>query len=151
VIRLNIAVIAFFKEWDIWLEDEEANIANVISSGGSFSLNYRVRFHVDIVQPIFAMMIKTREGVALYGTDTSKIDRFNRHFNANEVVHARFALKGMLAPGTYYINCGLRDDGQDSVQFIHRRVDAAIFRITASQMTTTLTGLIDMSSVIELN
>lgn len=128
----------------IWLESPEGYAANVFGSSDTIVIKYRVRFLVDTSHVAFAFMIKTRDGVALFGMDTTHISAASeRSFNSGDVIMVRFELENAFAPGTYYVNCGIRDDSGDLPVFLHRRVDALLFRVRADEKTFVKSGLIN--------
>ncbi len=129
-----------------WIEDGNGCQINVIVSGEPFVWRYRVCFNSDVADPIFAMMIKTREGVSIYGTDTTMFDNPAGGFVAGDRIDVVFELNNILAPGTYYLNCGIRMDDENGVVFLSRRVDAAILRVSSSKTTTVAAGLVDMTA-----
>jgi lipopolysaccharide transport system ATP-binding protein len=55
---------------DIWLEDESHQKVNTLTSNGKFGLIYTVLFNRAVSNPVFACMVKTKEGISLFGTDT---------------------------------------------------------------------------------
>lgn len=128
----------------IWLESQEGYPANVFGSRDNLILKYRVHFTEATRGVAFAFMIKTRDGVALFGMDTAHMPEVeSRNFAAGEKVLIRFELGNAFAPGNYYINCGVRDDGDDATVFLHRRVDAALFRVRGDAETFAKVGLIN--------
>ncbi len=128
----------------IWLESSEDRAANVFGSSDSIILKYRVRFIESVTGIAFAFMIKTKDGVALFGMDTAHVPEVQkRTFEAGSTVMARFELRNAFAPGTYYLNCGVRDDYGDPPVFLHRRVDAVLFRVRADEKTSVKSGLIN--------
>jgi lipopolysaccharide transport system ATP-binding protein len=133
-----------------WIEDLLSNKVNVIESGKPFRWCYRVRFITDIEEPIFAMMLKTRESIAIYGTDTKKLNFPIRAHVSNTEVEVAFELCNNLAPGIYYLNCGVRMDFSDGIVFLSRRMDAAILRIISQDRTTVASGILDMKARLSL-
>ena len=131
-----------------WLSDTDGHLINVIESGTPFRWCYRVRFHEDVSKPIFAMMLKTREGVALYGVDSTQLEADRRDFHAGDFVLAEFTLKNPLAPGVYYLNCGVRLNNRNGVEFLSRRIDSAILRVSSSQSSTALVGMIELGAIL---
>ena len=111
---------------------------------------YDVRFNETVDDPVFAMLVKTREGVTIYGVDSSQLDVLRRRYTAGEVIGVRFELSNRLAPGVYYLNCGVRLDHQDRTEFVSRRVDAALLRITDRTPSTVIVGLLDMEAKLVL-
>ncbi|MCF6178904.1 MAG: ABC transporter ATP-binding protein [Geopsychrobacter sp.] len=131
----------------IWLSDQEGNMVNVIPACAGFYVNYLVKFNSDVNNPVFATMIKTREGVEVYGTDTKCLEYENTgSFSSGEAKIVSFRLANNLAPGIYYLNCGVRDDNGEKPVFIHRRVDALIFRVSKSPGTTVGAGLAELNA-----
>ena len=134
----------------VWLEDNGSQLINVIPAGTGFFINYLVRFDADVVDPVFAMMIKTREGIAVYGTDTLYLKSKKHRFSAGAQIRVSFQLENNLVPGIYYLNCGVRDDSGEKPVFMNRLVDVAIFRVTHVDEASTGTGLADMRAFFAL-
>ncbi|WP_050417364.1 ABC transporter ATP-binding protein [Azoarcus sp. CIB] len=135
----------------IWLENASGERANVFGSREPIVLKYRVRFAQMASRVAFAFMAKTRDGVALFGMDTSHMpDISARSFAPGDTMIASFKLENAFAPGVFYINCGVRDDSSDVPVFLHRRVDAVIFRIRSDDQTFVKSGLINTAAVFEL-
>lgn len=129
-----------------WLEDTKGAQINIIESSTPFKWCYRVRFNEDVNRPIFAMMLKTREGVALFGVDSTTLRAGSLNFRAGDIIDVKFTLENPLAPGVYYLNCGLRLDNPDGVEFLSRRIDSAILRVTSAQSSTAAMGMIEMKA-----
>ncbi len=135
----------------IWLEDERGNSANLFGSQDTIAVRYRVRFNAAVSGVVFAFLIKTREGIAVFGTDSAALPGRSQHdFAAAEVVEVRFAMKNNFAPGTYYVNCGVRDDSGETPVFPHRRVDALVFRVRSDPATAAKVGLVNSPTVFEI-
>jgi lipopolysaccharide transport system ATP-binding protein len=134
-------------EWSR-IENSEGQHINVADSGQPFVWRYRVDFKDFVSNPVFAMMIKTREGVAVYGVDSTRLGVDHRNYGPGESVEVRFELANGLAPGLYYLNCGVRETIDDHVQFLCRRVDTAIIRITEGPASTALVGLMEMGATL---
>ncbi|WP_336367017.1 ABC transporter ATP-binding protein [Marinobacter sp. C2H3] len=131
-----------------WLEDENGSPINVIESEASFHWRYRVRLNEDIDSFVYALMFKTKEGVAIYGTDSKTLGAESGPHRAGEVIEVDFKLENRLAPGIYYVNCGIKEGtGGD---FLSRRVDAAILRVTSSDKTSVVSGLVEMRANLSL-
>ena len=118
---------------DVSLRDEINQIVNVMPEGKPFSVNYRVTFHKLSRGVHFGMMIKSVEGVCIYGTNTEG-QAHQQVFQPYDKVNVRFELKGNLVPGTYYLNVGANSDGDSAREFMHRRVDTIIFRIVRAHV-----------------
>lgn len=133
-----------------WLADAQGLRINVIESGAPFHWCYRVRFYETVCQAVFGMMLKTREGSALYSVDSKQLNAKSKPFKAGEIVEIDFALENPLAPGVYYLNCGVRDESKEGIEFLCRRVDSALLRVTASHETSVVSGLVEMRANLSL-
>lgn len=136
---------------ECWLSNEDGYHLNVIESGLPFLWSYRVRFRQDVSDPIFAMMLKTKEGFALYGTDTKQDEPLKKTYGRGELVEVSFRLSNPLAPGVYYLNCGVRVDKDTGSEFLSRRVDAALLKVTKSEASTVVSGLVEMRANFALS
>ena len=134
-----------------WLEDINGRRINVVETGTPFRWRYRVRFNQDVGHPIFAMMLKTREGVALYGVDSTVLGGAPSQANAGEEFDVTFELANVLAPGVYYLNCGVRIHTVNGVEFLSRRVDSAILRTIAGTSSTVAVGMVELGAMLSID
>ena len=103
-----------------------------------------VSFDAPVVSPVFSMMLKTRDGEAVFGTDSSCVGGAPELAVAGQTYVAEFLIDTHLAPDQYFLNCGVRlDTGGDSV-FLSRRVDAAILKVSSSELSSSLVGPADL-------
>jgi len=130
----------------IWLEDERGEMANVFPGHVRARICCRIRACDNLQSPILALMIKTREGVSVFGTDSKHLANDIGNIVKDELIQVSFAVDLALAPGTYYLNCGVRDSASEQTVFLHRRVDALLFRVTRSQSSSAAVGLADLSA-----
>jgi lipopolysaccharide transport system ATP-binding protein len=135
---------------DFWLQDDAGDRANVFSVGSQLKWCYRVRFNQSVERPVFAMMIKTTEGVTLFGTDTAKLRVNAGGFNSGDEVTIDFDLQLRLTPGDYHLNCGVRSIFSGIDEFLVRRVDCAVFRVVDNNSTSAAVGMVDMGARINV-
>ncbi|PCM45250.1 ABC transporter ATP-binding protein [Marinobacter sp. ANT_B65] len=129
----------------VWLENRDGDTVNMFGSGEPMVLKTRVRFNQAVDHAVFAFMIKTREGLSLFGLDTSDHPAFSgRRFHKNETLTLKYCLANAFAPGVYYVNCGVRDDRSKELVFLHRRLDTLLFRVRTDDNTTVKSGLINV-------
>ena len=133
-----------------WLEDGSGERVNVIPSDRPFVWRYKVRFNDAVDDPVFAMLVKTREGVTVYGVDSKELKAQRRRYLPGELIDVRFELSNRLGPGIYYLNCGVRLDLHDRIEFVSRRVDAAMVRIVDGAPSTIIVGLVNMKANLVL-
>lgn len=131
-----------------WLASATGQRINVVNAGDTVQWCFRVRFHERVTAPIFSMMLKTREGNAVYGTDSSRVGEARSGvpvaIDAGSVIDVTFEIDTHLAPDQYFLNCGVRCDHDDESAFLSRRVDAAILRVSSSPSSSALVGPADL-------
>ena len=114
---------------NIRIEDLQGRLANSIYTGGGFIFKYTVCFKKEINSPVFAFMIKTVEGIDLYGTDTIFLDVQQNAASEGDSFDISFHMKAHLAAGTYFLNCGVRDHDDQDFAFLCRRIDTYSFNV----------------------
>ena len=133
----------------VWIEDLSGNRINIVESGEPFRWCYRVSFHATVENPIYAMMLKTREGIALYGVDSTGFGATDPA-SEGDALDVVFQVNNSLAPGEYYLNSGVRMDSPESIEFLARRVDAGILRVVSSSKSTIMVGLMEMGAELSI-
>lgn len=103
---------------------------NVIPEGSSFFITYRIKFLREVVGAKFGMMIKAVDGICVSASNTAN-SQLQDSFSAEDEISVCFELQGNLVPGTYYLNVGSTHNLGDKSEFLHRRVDCLIFRVTS--------------------
>lgn len=102
---------------------------NVLKPGGEFFYTYLVRFDRTAVGVTFGMLIKTVSGVELGGaTSATQADAIDV-VEAGSLIKVRFKFRCLLAPGTYFLNAGVRGRAEEEETFLDRVIDAALFRV----------------------
>jgi lipopolysaccharide transport system ATP-binding protein len=137
---------------EITLRNDAGQLVNVIEEGLPFFVDYLVTFRKPARGVKFGMMIKSVDGMCVYGTNTAGLP-YQQMFHSNDTVRVSFSLKGNLVPGTYYLNVGATRDGVESAEFMHRRIDSAIFRIVHahSHVAMGFANMFAVSSVSSIN
>lgn len=133
---------------DVSLRNEANQLINVIPAGIPFLITYRVTFNKYSRGVKFGMMIKSVDGVCIYGTNTDG-QPSQQVFHAGEESIVQFKLQGNLVPGTYYLNVGATREGNDAPEFMHRRVDTVIFRVIQAHPQVAM-GYANMFAVSEV-
>jgi lipopolysaccharide transport system ATP-binding protein len=135
----------------IAIVDGSGEHVNVIPNGAEFVVAYAVKFIDTVTKPVFGMMVTTREGVCVFGTNTTDQESSNREFVANDELRISFKLTNNLGPGIYYLTCGIHSkDHPDGLVYIHRRMDAYLFRSLAPEDGPLSLGLAHLSPSIDV-
>lgn len=102
---------------------------NVLRPGGDFFYTYTVRFERTAIAVTFGMLIKTISGVELGGaTSSTQADAIDM-VEPGSVIRVKFKFHCLLAPGTYFLNAGVRGRVDNEETFLDRVIDAALFRV----------------------
>ena len=99
---------------------------NLLDSGRTYLVRYRVKFTKDVSSVIFGMRIKTLTGVMLAGANNEHVDTLNRPTaKQGDVFDVSFKFVCRFLPGTYAMDVGVK--GLD--EFAHRHLEALMFRV----------------------
>ncbi len=125
---------------ETWIESTQQQPINVIEVGADFTLNMLVCFEENFDDIIFSIMIKNKDGVSVFGTDSGRVPMATKFFKAQETHQICFSVENNLAPGIYFINFGLRPANNSYSDFIDRIIDAETLMVTSNDLTTALVG-----------
>jgi lipopolysaccharide transport system ATP-binding protein len=91
------------------------------------------------------MLIKTTSGVELGGAATASSIRTSIPFaTAGSIYLVEFKFCCRLNPGVYFLNAGVVGEVDGNEIFLHRLLDAAMFRVI-SEVDNLATGIVDFS------
>ena len=128
---------------DFYLISEGGAYTSAVNTGKEITLDVVVKFFETLYRPIFGITIKTKEGVAVYGTNTEILDieKFKTKGSAGEVVVVNIKFVCRLAPGDYFISLGVAtSQGEETIPH-DRRYDSIHFQVLP---VTTFFGLVDL-------
>jgi len=127
-----------------WLESLNGEPINVTPAGKPVRWCFTVHFAESVSAPIFSMMLKTRDGEAVFGTDSAFLGNAPEEVAAGQIVKLVFQFDTHLVPDQYFLNCGVRREHDNESVFMSRRVDAAILQVSGSDNTSALVGPADL-------
>lgn len=116
-----------------------------ITTGSKVNIIFNVLFEREITHPVFGIMIKTHDGVIMYGTNSeisSDKDVVSGQFNSGRVVKCSFLFPMDLNRGNYLVSLGVSEfsiDGEDKP--LDRRYDSIMLQIVNEQASIGLTNL----------
>ena len=122
------------------LEGVEINSA-VLKSGEQATIRVAVRFLSRVADPVIGIMIRTRVGLNVYGTNTELEGLKPGPLNAGETLRVTFAFNCNLCPGHYTVTAASHDpDGvwhdwmEDAIAFavVDARYTAGVANLKAS-------------------
>jgi ABC-type polysaccharide/polyol phosphate transport system ATPase subunit len=125
---------------EAWMEDEHGKQQSSLAQGQQLRLNARVKFMVDVEDPVASMYVLNEEHVAIIVATSQRESEHSGHFGAEEEVLFSFSFQNVLAPGRYspLLTLAHRGTGLDLMD----RFEAAFsFVVTGPEA---LGGLIDL-------
>ncbi len=112
-----------------WTSDIHGTKINSFKTGEKIIWNFDVEFNVPCEGVFFGLMIKTKEGINLFGTNSLEMEVPLSSAQAGEIVIVRYEIDSYLGPGEYFFNCSIAKGDTVNPIFIHRIVDAAIITV----------------------
>ena len=113
-------------------------------------ISFKVEFERDVERPVYGLLIKTLEGIYLYGTNSSLAKpnpRPERVANGDSRVVA-FTFPLMLNAGAYLISVGVSDEQDDGETVpMDRRYDSVLFTVSHRYSGS---GIMDMDAEFEV-
>jgi lipopolysaccharide transport system ATP-binding protein len=117
---------------------------NVLSRGEPYRYTYRVRFLENHPQVRFGMMLKTTTGLELGGATSHSVQHPVPAVDSGETCEISFEFQCLLQAGIYFANAGVTSITPDGEIYIHRIVDAVMFRVKHDPASI-MTGTIDFN------
>lgn len=130
--------------------DAGGHEANIFAGGEKIFWRFFVEFKAAIDNPIFGMMVKTREGVCVYYIDSKILRVDHGSFLDGDRCELEICLQNNLAPGSYFINTSVRTEKGDDLIMHHRLVDIGIFAVTPRAEGKYPGGLADLDATFSI-
>ena len=116
---------------------------NVLAPGRTYLYTYDVAFRKTATSVHFGMMIRAVSGIELYGTDSHGYGSGLTLVQAGTRLRVAFQFKAIYVPGVYFLNAGCMGDSPEGETFLHRVVDAAMFKIETTRTNRRFGGFLD--------
>ena len=130
---------------NVRLEDPSGQIVNVVPTGTDLSVRFEVLITADDIEaPCANIQVKTTDGVVVYGVNTDHLHVKGFELSSGREYQAGFELCNFLAPGIYFITCGVKEGGAASDEFCCRVVDGVVLRVIDREMSTVARGVVDL-------
>lgn len=125
-----------------WTTDAYGNRKTVFSIDEKIIWCFEIVFNAVCKEFFYGLMIKTKEGINLFGTNTLEMGMPLSNANDGDITIVGFEIKSHLGAGEYFLNCSIAQGNTTNPVFLHRIIDAAIITIGASKNGSS--GLITM-------
>lgn len=107
---------------------------NCLKQGSSYRYVYSVLFENGATNVRFGMLIKTLTGIELGGgVSASGIQNSISYIEPGSQVQVEFRFQCLLNPGVYFLNAGVVGTEAEEETFLHRLLDAVMFRVLPNQ------------------
>ncbi len=128
---------------DVQLLDEEGRSSLVFLSGRPMAIRVRTRYHRRTVEPMVGVLIRTRIGIDVYGTNT-KIEKFNTGtVDAGDEVEVTFRFACNLTPQQYTLTVATQNPDGSSHDWLD---DVLSFDVVSQRHAA---GLVDLQARID--
>ena len=129
--------------------DAEGRQVNMLVRGDRYFYTYDVAFSALCFRVRFGMMIKSLTGVELGGNSSGREDQLLPTVEAGQRLTVRFGFDCRMLPGTYFVNSGVSGIVGEERRFLHRLVDAYLFRVL-DEVELGMAGFVDFGIRAEI-
>lgn len=133
------------------LRNLAGELVNCLQSGKLYRYEYSVRFTTAVDNVLFGMLIKTISGVELGGAASApSIRKVLPSVATGSEFRIEFRFQCNLNPGIYFINAGVYGIKNGEEMYLHRILDACIFRVLP-RTDCLASGLVDFGCKHEIH
>ena len=132
---------------DFGILDKDGREITAISSGEAISFRFEVLFRERVEFPIYGFMVKTKDGLTVYGINTWHEEVPVSPKAKGESVTAEFSLRMNVGTGDYFLTAGVAELQGDGVKPVDRRYDLAYLNVISVDKSF---GVANLFSAIEI-
>ncbi|ADV14068.1 ABC transporter ATP-binding protein [Mesorhizobium sp. M7A.F.Ca.US.014.04.1.1] len=115
---------------DVRIVNTGGEMVNVLTQGCVYAVQYTFTATTDVDDLAFGTLFKSPYGVELCGGNTDRVpDLRLKSLGVGESVQVNFEFKCLLRAGVYFINVGAMGNANFERQYLHRILDAVIFKV----------------------
>jgi lipopolysaccharide transport system ATP-binding protein len=123
---------------DVQLVDEEGRSSLVFLSGQTMQIRIRIRYHRRTVQPMVGVLIRTRIGIDVYGTNTRVEKLDTGTVEAGQEVEVNFRFRCNLTPQQYTLTVATQNPDGSSHDWLD---DVLAFDVVSERQAAGLVNL----------
>ena len=112
--------------------------AELVETGDSLVARMHVRFHCDIVDPVFGFLIRNRHGISAYGINTHQLGLKFGTINSGEIIEVSFPFDCWLGPDQYSVSFAVHSEDIISYDWLD---GVAFFRVISKMKIEGLANL----------
>jgi ABC-type polysaccharide/polyol phosphate transport system ATPase subunit len=115
---------------DAWVEDSEGARVTSVEHGNRLNLRIRIEVERDISHPEVGLVLANADGLGLFQFGTSiAVENDSGVLAAGRQVVVRAGLENPLAPGRYFVHCGIQagGGGPGSSLYVPNAIDFVVY------------------------
>jgi len=128
------------------LDDQRREISSV-KSMDVVIFRTKVRFYRTVKKPIFGLIIKTKDGIELYGKNTLLDEANIKSHQEGSEVFVEYRINFNLQPGDYFLSAGIVEETSDGLLPLDRRHDLVHISVTPTDRSF---GIVNMNTSMEV-
>ena len=139
---------------DFYLYCQNESYPVSVQSGARMDIELTVRYRRRLINPIFGLTVKNKEGITLYGSNSELLSQASMRETgeAGTCVLIRASFHANLAPGDYFISLGIATRDGETITPHDRRYDSIHFVVRSPEPFFGLTQLeLAIAEVARLN
>lgn len=128
---------------DFFLAADDIPYPTAVNTGQKIQMAVTAKFHSNFYRPILGIIIKTKEGVTVYGVNSETLEcvQFHDLGRSGTVMRADIEFTCRLGPGDYFISLGIATREGEEVIPHDRRYDSIHLQVGPH---TNMFGLVDL-------
>jgi lipopolysaccharide transport system ATP-binding protein len=130
---------------DVHVEDMQGRRVNVLVHGQRYRYCFGVDFDKTATNVGFGMMLKTVTGLEVSGQGSHAISDGLPFAQAGQSIEVAFEFCNLLMPGTYFGNAGVSTHDNGLPEYLHRIIDAVMFRVKQVNIERPISGYINLA------
>lgn len=144
----DVSSLAIIRQWSLLDESEE--IRDNYRPGDSVKISFNADILKDVGELQAGILIRTVEGVSVFGTSTLYHNKNIPNAKAGESVQFDFHVELNLCAGTYFITLALADAiSHTDMQYLDRRTDVIVLKINQPRLKAS--GIAMLNTVVSTN
>ncbi|MBW4648124.1 MAG: ABC transporter ATP-binding protein [Kastovskya adunca ATA6-11-RM4] len=109
----------------------EGKKVNLLVRRKDYIYTYSIKFDQTSYKVRFAMLIKTVSGLEIGGAMSHTTQNAIECVEQGSILQVQFRFRCFLQPGVYFFNAGVHGLKDEAEVYLHRIIDAAMFRVQA--------------------
>jgi hypothetical protein len=115
---------------DAWVEDSDGGRVTSVEHGNRLNLRMRIEVERDIFRPEVGLILANADGLGLFQFGTAiEVEDDSEVLPAGRRIVVRAGLENPLAPGRYFVHCGIQPGGggPGSSLYVPNAIDFVVF------------------------